>query len=407
MASISTSKSGGYRTIQFINRDKKRKTIRLGSVPMKFAEEVCLRVERLNAAQVMNTSLDEETARWVAGLAGTWADKLAAVGLIPKRRAPAAGTLGEWLKSYREMRADVAPRTSSGFRGTSNRLLDFFPAGKALRDLTEGDVDRWVIWLKTKYSGATVSKSVKLARQFWAQAIRDGMATANPFTHVRTPSEVNTARAFFVERATFDIALAACPDHEWRLLLALARYGGLRTPSEPLRLEWPDVNWERNRFRMVSPKTRRHDGGERWVPLFPELRPYLEEAFEKAKPGALHVVTRWRNSEKNLRTGFLRILRKAGIKAWPRLFQNLRASRETELAEIFPIHAVAEWLGNSAKTALMHYTVVTEDLYQRAAKSAAPALQNPVQQPAAKSRTASQESTQGQAYCGLVREDAI
>ena len=90
------------------------------------------------------------------------------------------------------------------------------------------------------------------------------------------------------------------------LLLALARYGGLRTPSEPLALEWNDVNWERDRFRVVAPKTEHQDGGERWVPLFPELRPFLEEAFEWAAPGTIHVVTRWRDAELNLRTGLLR-----------------------------------------------------------------------------------------------------
>ena len=75
------------------------------------------------------------------------------------------------------------------------------------------------------------------------------------------------------------------------------------------------------------------------MPLFPELRPYLEEAWELAAPGAAHVITRWRDSEKNLRTGLLRILRRAGLKPWPRLYQNLRSSRETELAET--IHVVA------------------------------------------------------------------
>jgi integrase len=50
-----------------------------------------------------------------------------------------------------------------------------------------------------------------------------------------------------------------------------------------LALKWSDVDWERNRFRVTSPKTEHHEGkGERWVPIFPELRPFLEEAFELA-----------------------------------------------------------------------------------------------------------------------------
>ncbi len=127
------------------------------------------------------------------------------------------------------------------------------------------------------------------------------------------------------------------------------------------------MNWERQRFRVVAPKTEHEDGGERWVPLFPELLPYLEEAFDRAAPGAVHVITRWRDSVKNLRTGLLRILRRAGVKPWPRLYQNLRSSRETELCERFPIHVVAEWLGNSPKTALAHYTQTTEEHFRQAA----------------------------------------
>src|SRR5579871_2257639 len=127
----------------------------------------------------------------------------------------------------------------------------------------------------------------------------------------------------------------------------------------PLALEWSHVNWERERFRVVAPKTKHQDGGERWVPLFPELRPYQDEAFERAAPSAVHVITRWRDSEKNLRTGLLRILRHAGVKPWPRFYQNLRSSRETELEETFPIHVVAESLGNSPKTALAYYMQVT------------------------------------------------
>src|SRR5262249_17360349 len=216
----------------------------------------------------------------------------------------------------------------------------------------------------------------------------NGLAAHNPFAHLRTPSEVNTARAFFVALDVFAQVLAACPDHEWRLLLALARYRGLRTPAEPPALGGADVDRERRRFPVIAPKTEYQDGGERWVPLFPELRPHLEEAFERALPGAVPVITRWRDSAMNLRTGLLRILRRAGVKAWPRLYQNLRSSRETELAERFAIHVVAEWLGNSPKTALAHYTQVTEDHYRKT-------LQNPVQQGAETACTEQQKAKRG------------
>src|SRR5262249_33601075 len=386
MASISRGPNG-RRTIQFVAADGKRKSIRLGKVSQRVAEDIKVKVEPLTAAFIAGCSPENETAQWMAKVGNDLAAKLAAVGLIAPRQT-ASATLEQWLKDYREHRADVSKGTSTNYGIIANRLLAFFPADRPLHSITQGDADRWLVWLKLEYAGPTVSKSVKVARQFWAQAIRDGLATCNPFAHLRTPSEVNTARAFFVDLSTFVEVLAACPDHEWRLLLALARWGGLRTPSEPLALEWADVNWDRGRFRVVAPKTEHQDGGERWVPLFPELRPHLEEAFERAEPGAVYVITRWRDSAQNLRTGLLRILRRAGVKAWPRLYQNLRSSRETELAERFPIHVVAEWLGNSPKTALAHYTQVTEEHFRKT-------LQNPVQQGAETACTEQQKAKRG------------
>lgn len=87
-----------------------------------------------------------------------------------------------------------------------------------------------------------------------------------------------------------------------------------------------------------SPKTEHHAGGEsRVVPLFPELRPLLEAVFDEAEPGTEYVITRYRNTNANLRTQLERILHRAGVNPWPKPFHNLRATRETELAETFPL----------------------------------------------------------------------
>jgi hypothetical protein len=165
------------------------------------------------------------------------------------------------------------------------------------------------------------------------------------------------------------------------LILALCRYGGIRCPSELLPLTWTDVNWEGNRFRVDSPKT-----GERWVPIFPELKLHLEEAFELAEPGTVHVISRRRLSGQALLSQLKKICRRAGVKLWIKPFHNLRASRETELAASFPLHVVCAWIGNSAAIAQKHYLQVTDGDYERAAGGAAKsgavsgeALQNPVQ----------------------------
>ena len=125
-------------------------------------------------------------------------------------------------------------------------------------------------------------------------------------------------------------------------------------------------------MRIRSPKTEHHEGKDsRLVPIFPELRPHLEEVFDAAAPGTEYVITRYRDRNSNLRTQLERIIAKAGLKTWPKIFQNLRSTRETELTETFPIHVVCAWLGNSEAVAAKHYLQVTDEHFEEAARKAA------------------------------------
>ena len=121
---------------------------------------------------------------------------------------------------------------------------------------------------------------------------------------------------------------------------------------------------------MTSPETERYKGGDhRAIPLFPGPLPYLRDVFEQAEPGAEHVITRYREGNQNLRTQLQRIILKAGLKPWPKLFHNLRSTRQTELSEPFPDHVVCAWLGNSEKVARDHVLQVTDAHFGRAAKA--------------------------------------
>jgi integrase len=410
MASISRDPNG-RKTIQFVACDGKRKSVRLGKASQHIAEQVRVKVEALHAAAVAGLPWDAETARRVNGLAPALYDKLAAVGLVPKRQEANRARLGEFLADYIAGRTDVKGGTATNLKIGANRLTAFFGDNRDLRSITPGDCDQWAIWLKERYAGATVGKSVKWARQFFRAAVRKKLIAENPFEEVKAPAMSNKAREFFVSREVTARVLQACPNAEWRLIFALSRYGGLRCPSEHLALTWPDVDWERGRFRVTSPKTEHHEGKEeRWVPIFPELRPHLEEAFEQAADGELHVITRYRRLNKNLRTQLGRIIRRAGLTPWPRLFHNLRSSRETELAAEYPLHIVCAWIGNTERIAQKHYLQVTDADFERAAKSGAEgareALQKPVQQPAAPARTEMQTALNSLESCEMLPEGA-
>ena len=116
-----------------------------------------------------------------------------------------------------------------------------------------------------------------------------------------------------------------------------------------------------------SSKTEHHEGKSvRVVPIFPELRPYLDRAWDEVEPGTQFVITRYRNKNANLRTQLKRIIGKAGLETWLKLFANLRASRATELAAEHPGHVAAAWLSHSTQIANKHYWQVTEADFEKA-----------------------------------------
>ena len=136
--------------------------------------------------------------------------------------------------------------------------------------------------------------------------------------------------------------LKACPDKQWQLLFALSRYGGLRCPSEHLALRWGDVDWDAAgslyaRQRRNITKARASASCRCCPSCGRTCKPCCDELLADFDPKAKRlseqpVITRYRDSNANLRTQLLRIIPRRRLKPWPKLFQNLRASRATELA---------------------------------------------------------------------------
>jgi hypothetical protein len=62
---------------------------------------------------------------------------------------------------------------------------------------------------------------------------------------------------------------------------------------------------------------------------------------------------------------------KGGLTPWSELFQNLRSTRETELAETHPLHVVCSWIGNNRAVAARRYLQVTNTDFDRASGSRA------------------------------------
>ncbi|MGQ9649523.1 MAG: tyrosine-type recombinase/integrase [Phycisphaerae bacterium] len=407
MATIGTE-TNGHRRILFVAADGSRKTVRLGKCSQRDAEQVCRHVEALVAATINGLPVPRETAVWVRGIGHKLHDRLARAGLVEARAGVETVKLAQFIDGYIAQRQDLKPSTLTVLVQARVWLVRFLGEDRMLDAVTVGDADGYRAHMfASGLAKATIAKRCRYARHFFEVAKRRGLIEANPFSHIKGAVKGNVERRVFVPGDVVAKVLDAAPDPQWKLLIALARWGGLRVPSEALALTWHDVDFAGKRFVVRASKTEHHaDGGIRVVPMFPELVPHFQAVFDDAEEGAVYVVSRYRYTSVNLRTQFQRYIERAGVKPWPKLWQNLRASRATELADAFPSHVCAAWLGHTEKVADAFYRSVTDAHFERAINPA----QNPAQQLHADDCKASHDEGPGSekpAICGAFRGIAI
>jgi len=398
MASI-VNDPGGRRRILFVGPDEDRKAIRLGKIDRKGAESICRHVEALLAAKIGGQPVPRDTAAWLATIGAKLRDKLATVGLVEAQQRLTVGEfLANWLEGKKAM--GHKPTSLRAWGQTVAGLIEQFgPCPLASLSHADGEAFRAAMQ-RRGLRATTIHKRLGHARQMLEDAVRLGHVAANPWKHVRQRSGDPSERRAYVTIADAERVIDHCSNVLWKLLVALARFGGLRVLSEAFSLTWGDVDWERGRLSVPSPKTEHLGKPHRVIPPFPLLRPHLEAAFEQAPEGSVYIFPDdWRAratgndgwAGANMRTTFAKIVRRAGVELWPRLWHSLRASCESDLAQSFPLATVTKWLGNTPGVALRHYVDPTEAAFTRAlhwqpehshrgAKSGAPEAQKAAQQ---------------------------
>ncbi len=416
MASVSNDPNGRKR-IQFVNPDGDRKTIRLGKISKADANTIKYRVEGLLNARIMG-AMDRDLAFWVADVNPTLREKLERVELLDPIDAPEpepSVSLDAFLTDFILRNAPgKKPATKIVWEQVMRLLREYMPTDIALDAVTTGHAKQFAKQLKERgLASTTIHKRIGFARQFFEDAVDWELIDRNPFAKVKTQGTSAKANVE-VSREVIAMVLKQC-DTTWGTIVALSRFAGLRTPSETLSLKWGDIDWELDRMRVPECKVEHHEGrGVREVPIFPELRPHLEAAFDAASKGGgypspdSYVVDKqayrdaamrpggWANA--NLRTQFLKILKRAKVEPWKRLFHSMRASRQTELEREFPTHVVCAWLGNSVAVAKKSYLLVTQEDFSKAAQNAAQldpkVAQNAAQQVLAKSTQGAKKNPQ-------------
>jgi integrase len=370
MASVNKDGKGRWR-VQF--KTRRRHTLRLGrDITERAANEIGRHIDQILDSRKHGTGIPADTAKWLERLPEDLRLQLVQMEVVNDTGASTVQTLEAFLTDYLKSRTDLEASTHGNLETAKRWLVKYFGGQRELASITPGEADTYRIWLGStgKQAPNTVKRLCGRAKQFFRAALRRGIIAKNPFEDMKhlIVGASPKSRIWFVNSGVVARVLAACPNAHWRAVFALARYGGLRVPSELCLLRWQNIDWENGRLLVNCQKTKGHEGKElRITPLFPELRRELE-AWRAVAPADREFVLKPAVSPKtNLRTGLIKILKKAGIKPWPKLYQNLRSSRVTELRnQGFRENVVARWLGHSVKVADEHYDQITDDQFRLA-----------------------------------------
>ena len=372
MASVIKTQAG-YGVKLSPGENAQRPKIALGKATKRDAISAKAHIERLIARCKTGQELPTATVEWLSNVPDGLRIRLEKLGLV-ERSARSRWTVKAWVADYIKRRTDVKGDTVRKWEDVQGKLNAFF-IDDCIGDVTQQAAKNFRIYLQTvvRLGDNTIRRHIGICRQFWNAAIEAEIITKNPFRGQAVSVRPNPSRFFYVTPEMSEKVLSACPDAEWRLIFGLARWGGLRCPSEVVKLKWQDIDFENSRFTVHSPKTEHHIGQEkRVVPMFPELKPLFQEAFDEAPEGSVYCADSCGGQWSNLGALLSKIVKRAGIPVWPKLMQNLRSTRETELFKLTGgnVKAVCSWLGNSPEIAMIHYAQTTEADMTEAAKMA-------------------------------------
>ena len=358
MATIKSK--NGYREIQFFNKARKRRSYYAGKITKRDAERIANRIESIVACQIQGIAItDPDLNKWIRDLEDSAHDKLAKLEVVTARQTPKEiPTLREFADRYR-LGHNGKPGTKEQLKISFNNLCDFFPL-KRVNEVSQGDAEDYRRHLEKTLAENTVRRRIGRAKQLFNSAIKHRHIDSNPFADEVSTVGANEKRQVFIEQETIEHLIRSLDCESLRVIVALSRYAGCRT-HETLIQRWEDVDWSGGSILIRSEK----NPPVRYVPLFPELRRHLLRAKEMAPPGSTMIQNRYLPGANPCTTLKKKII-SSGIKPWPKLLQNLRASRETELMAKYPAKDATAWIGNSVAVANKHYAMKLQASFAQA-----------------------------------------
>lgn len=356
---------GGYR-LQFSVAGNRR-CVRLTGFGEDAAERAKHHVEVALRSHRRRQPIPVATLDWIFQSAPRGLlSALASVHVVDDRRM-----LGDALRAWITSKLHLSTKRIENMERMADSLTQLL-GDVEMESITADQLAGWAEHLSESAMHNTVAGYAGLAKQFFQWAVRERLLLGSPAGQLSSrfvPSE----RLAEVPAAAVERLCEASPDAELAIALRLARWGGLRA-AEILRVRVSDVDAEGRSIRVVD-KKREHSGhGVRTVPIFPELECVIVAAHGRLPsptrdgllmPGLGSLTTSAMGQRAD------RLCESLGIAAWPRFWQNMRATRESELMDLFSLKDVCKWIGNSPAVAMRHYAMVRKQEFDRASGKAA------------------------------------
>ncbi|MEO2025205.1 MAG: tyrosine-type recombinase/integrase [Fuerstiella sp.] len=369
----------------YIDQDNARRSLRPGKGTNKAtANQIARQIDVLVASKASGGTVELTTAKWLGGIGEKLHAKLVRAGLTAPKAAAAvepdqepsislAAFLDEFVADGTTLKGNPASSaTLRKWSGTRDLLLRCFDGARPLNSMVLADAKEFRKWMERRKlpqtkrtpTGKMAENSMRQrmanCKTFFSYAVREELIPGNPFRNQASSLQKNDNGKENICTEIIDKVIQASPNAEWRLLVALWRYCGLRK-SEPMELDWNDVLWAEGKIRVRSPKTAHHAGREmRYVPIR-DVETYLSDAFEVAPKGQKHIFGRYVNANSLFHT-FEQIVENAGYQPWPNLIKNLRLSCENDWLDAgeAPAHVIAAWIGHSVTVQNSSYAIVSD-----------------------------------------------
>lgn len=187
-------------------------------------------------------------------------------------------TLESWSEEWLRRKArDSSKATMARYRSHREALLDWLGPKRSKRPLealTSQEAREWREFLQDGgRTGKTVLSYTKDAGAIYRAAIREGLVAFNPFSALEA---IDTSDSLERKPFTGDEVgklLAAAPSEEWRGLILVAAFTGLRL-GDASRITWDAVDLENKLITLIPSKTKKKKREVR-IPIQPDLLAYL------------------------------------------------------------------------------------------------------------------------------------